>query len=192
MAIEKKPAAYIWEAICDADVEDVKKLFAQYPDQINTYIPFGGGTFLHLAASEPSLDMVKCLVEIGFDINKMSSAEGDAAIADACRNGHYGIVEYLLDKGAAMDVSDSVRNPLFGAIVGRSVDIAKLLIERGIDTSARYPGDDRKGMDAIAFALERGESNIARVIAEWNAKGDMAKAEALLAEGMEIARLNNQ
>lgn len=192
MKIEKKPAAHIWEAITRADINEIEKLFQQNPDQINAHIPFAGGTFLHLAASEPSLEVVKYLIKIGFEINKKSTLEGETALDNACSYGNYDIAEYMLDMGAVMDVSEPSRNPLFGAIIGRSVGIAKLLLERGIDASVRYTGDSMKDMDAIAFAMERGERDIARVIAEWNAMGDTAKAEELLAKGLEIARMNNQ
>lgn len=192
MAIEKKPAAYIWEAISGGNTKEVERLFHQNPDQINAYIPFGGGTFLHLAASKSSLEVVKCLIKSGFELNKTGNTEGETAIVAACTKGNYDIVEYLLDLGAVLDVSTTSRNPLFGAIVGRSIEIVRLLLERGIDSSIQYTGGTMTEMDAIAFAFERGESEIATIIAKWNANGNMVKAEALLAKSMEVALLNNQ
>ncbi len=48
-----------------------------------------------------------------------------------------------------------------------------------------------RNMDAIAFALERGQMSIAREIALWNSDGDEAEANALLENGQEIANSNN-
>lgn len=108
----------------------------------------------------------------------------------ACSGGNYDIAAYLLDHGAVMDVSASIRNPMFGAIVGGSPDVARLLIDRGIDTSIRYNSPTMTNMDAIAFAWMQGEREIARMIAEKHADGDTAKVEALLAEADVIAHAN--
>ena len=44
-------------------------------------------------------------------------------------------------------------NPLFARIVGRSPEVAYLLLERGIDTRVRYNTETMKNMDAVAFAM---------------------------------------
>ena len=76
------------------------------------------------------------------------------------------MVKYLLSCGAEMDVSEPERNPLFGAIYGGHADIAKLLIESGIDTRVKYTGESMKNMDALAFAHERGQKDIAALLSD--------------------------
>lgn len=123
-------------------------------------------------------------------IDEGDMRDGRAPLHSACLGGSYAVAKYLLDHGAAMDVSASVRNPMFGAIIGRSPEIGRLLIDRGIDTGVRYNSPTMKNMDAIAFAWMEGEREIARMIAEKHANGDTAKIEVLLAEADAIADAN--
>ena len=67
-----------------------------------------------------------------------------------------------------MDTSDPRFNPLFAAIYGGHFDIAKVLIEKGIDTKVKYSGSCMKDMNARAFATERGETEIAQLLARVN------------------------
>lgn len=177
-------------AIDAGDAEKVRALFREHPEQLHAFTPFAGGTWLHYAARDSTLEMVKLLLEIGFDVN-IPAREGELALSRAAVGGHFDIAEHLLDQGSAMDVGSSSRNPLFSAIVGRSPEIARLLLERGIDSTVRYEGDWKK-MDAVAFAMMRGEREIARIIALWNAAGDETAAERALAEGLKVARKNTQ
>lgn len=191
MSDRKSPVAKIWEAISAGDIDQTRALFSEYPEMINSFIPFGGGTFLHLAVSKQGSDMADAMVKIGFDIDKEGKVVGDTALLSACSYGNYPAAKYLIENGAKLDVESPQKNPLFGAIVGSSQEIARLLLESGIDTNIRYTGESMKNMDAIAFAFERGETSIAREIALWNCNGDEAAANALLDEGREIAALNN-
>lgn len=179
-------------AIRNRNFSALKELLSAEPEQIRAYTPFGGGTWLHYAAGEGDVDAVRLLLSLGSDVNVGDFREGRRAICDASMFGHENVVKVLLGAGSKLDTSESIRNPLFAAIIGRSVEIVKLLLDYEIDSSIRYTGESMKNMDAIAFALERGEREIAAVIARHNANDDAAKAESLLAEGMEIAKLNNQ
>ncbi len=69
-------------------------------------------------------------------------------------------MRYLLSEGATIDVSQPERNPLFGAIYGGHTAVAKLLIDKGIDTHVKYTGGSMKEMDALAFAKEWGRNDI--------------------------------
>lgn len=172
------------------DFELVKLLFAEHPEQVEAYTPFAGDTWLHYAARDGALEIVEYLLGLGMNIDEGCMREGRTALVSAGYGSHYDVAKYLLDHGAVMDVSASIRNPMFGAIVGGSLEIARLLIDRGIDTSVRYNSLTMKNMDAIAFAWMEGEREIARMIAEKHAGGDAAKIEALLAEADAIAHAN--
>ncbi len=65
-----------------------------------------------------------------------------------------------------MDVSEPERNPLFGAIYGGHTDVAKFLINSGIDTQVKYTGPNMKNMDALAFVNEWGRTEIADLLTE--------------------------
>ncbi|GLV66966.1 hypothetical protein Bmyc01_56350 [Bacillus mycoides] len=81
-------------------------------------------------------------------------------IAHAATEGEIGIVEYLFDNGAILDVSDPNRNPLFSAIYGGHLDIVKYLVQNGIDITVKYTGDTMKDMEAYEFVIERGQTEI--------------------------------
>lgn len=155
----KKIAIEIHTAIEDNNIEEVVRLIDFDTERLNMMTPFGN--WLHIAASEGKLEIVKKLVELGADVNMRGGTFNGGAINNAASEGHIEIVKYLLSCGAEMDVSEPERNPLFGAIHGGHVNIAKLLIESGIDTSIKYNGKYMTNMDALAFAIERGQKEIA-------------------------------
>jgi ankyrin repeat protein len=148
--------------IKQGDVEKVTTLIGS--DRTRLEMMTVLGTWLHVAATHGKLEIVKRLVSMGADINRRGGVEGGGALNEAACEGHIDIIKYLLNCGAEMDVSDPVRNPLFGAILEGHTAAAKLLIENGIDTEVKYTGPNMKGMDALAFAHEWGRDNIAELL----------------------------
>ncbi len=150
------------DAIEDGDVERVMVLLNSDVDKLNLITPFG--TWLHIAASEGQLDIVKKLIDLGVDINKRGGTYDGGAINSAASEGYIEIVKYLLSNGAEFDVSEPTRNPLFGAIMSGNINIVKVLIDNGINTKIKYTGENMTNMDAYAFAIERGQKDIAELI----------------------------
>ena len=183
-----KPYPLVSEAIRNGDGPAMQALFAQYPEIVSLRVP-AFGTWLHYASAKGTLDLVKRLIAMGFDVNARDR-EGLGPLQNAAFEGKEEIAEHLLDQGARMDVSASVRNPLFGAVISRSPEIARLLLDRGIDSKVRYDSETMENMDAVAFAMMRGERDIAHMIALHNAGGDETAARAAMAESFEIARKN--
>ena len=148
------------------------------------------------------MQIVKFLLEQGIDINEGDKRNGIFPLSDACAQRDIKVVEYLLDHGAVMDVSESVRNPLFACISAYMsqhnclkpaepfYDIAKLLLDRGIDYTVRYR-DTWDDLDAMGFAEMWGRQDIERLIAERQADGDQKKVEALLMVAREAAERNS-
>ncbi|SFD38359.1 hypothetical protein SAMN04488168_13613 [Bacillus sp. 491mf] len=156
-------AKEIRTAIKQNNVERVVELIDSDMEILNISMrPFG--TFLHVAATHGKLEIVKRLIELGADINKHGGVYGGGALNQAASKGQFEIVRYLLTCGAEMDVSESERNPLFGAIQGGYIDIVKLLIENGIDIHVKYTGEYMENMNAVAFAHEQGQIEIANVL----------------------------
>jgi uncharacterized protein len=74
------------------------------------------------------------------------------------------ITEYLINQSIEIDTSEPDRNPLFAAIYGSHFKIVQLLVENNIDISIKYSGNSMKDMDAYAFAIERGQMEIAEYL----------------------------
>ena len=154
----------IREAVKTADIERVRSLIGGSKERLQQMTPFG--TWLHIAAKGGNLELVQCLISMGADVNARGGPFGGAPINLAAGYGQLHIVRTMLAAGAALDVSEPERNPLFSAIQGGHLEIVKLLIERGIDYRVRYTGDSMKDMDALAFARERGQAEIADYLAK--------------------------
>lgn len=205
MPTELKHCPEMSAAIREHDLPRLREAFINFPDLVDIYTPFGAGTWLHFAAREGAFEIVKYLLDYGFDINEGDKDDDITPLCSACQGGHYEIVKYLLDHGAVMDTSASVRNPLFAAIsgsiqvnalwgapTGEAPQIVRLLLERGIDSKVRYNTKTMKDMDAVAFAMLMGAGGLARIVALWNEGGDEAKAQAAIEEGLHIARANTK
>lgn len=181
--------ATIADAIDDGTSATVRSLFQEHPEMMPFDVP-AFGTWLHYAAAHGTLEIAKLLVELGLDVNAVEPADGLRPLKNAAYEDKPDIARFLLDTGAVMDVSSSIRNPLFGAIVGRSPAVTKLLLERGIDSKVRYNSPTMKNMDAVAFAMMQGEHEIAHMIALWNTNGDELAARRAMEEGQRIAYEN--
>jgi uncharacterized protein len=149
-------------AIKQGDMAKVKSIIESDKDALNIITAFG--TWLHVAASMGRMDILKYLIKCGLDIDVMSGTFNGGAINEAAGDGHYDIVEYLLSIGAKLDISEPERNPLFSAVYGGHKDIVRLLLDSGIDASVRYTGKYMDNMDAYAFAIERGQTEIAEML----------------------------
>lgn len=161
---EKVQAIAIRNAIIDGDTLELRRLIGTDRKALEMNTPFG--SWLHVAASHNKIDVVKMLVSLGLDVDRKGGILGGTPLNEAASDGHTEIVYYLLAQGASLDVSDPRLNPLFGAIHGGFAQIAKILLEKGIDTEAKYNGENMKNMDALAFAREWGRDDIANMIIE--------------------------
>lgn len=154
-------AREIHAAIRDGHTELAKKLLKDnlHLGILHYKTPFG--TWLHDAALYGRKDVLEYLVLSGFNINERGGTFGGTALSEAISSEFFDIVEYLLDLNVDMITSDSVQNPLFTAIVKGNLDIVKVLIKYGIDYKISYSGEYANNLDAEAFALERGEKELA-------------------------------
>lgn len=132
--------------------------------------PFG--TCLHIAAMNGAMKVLHELISMGADINAKESTFGGGPINLAASLGQAPAVQALLAAGAELDVTEPVRNPLFGAIQEGSLEIVKLLVEHGIDYRVSYTGEFMKNMDAVAFAREQGQIEIANYLTKLKSRAN--------------------
>ncbi len=167
MAIgSKKLPRAINAAIREGDAAKVEELIGGSSEVLNMSNPLG--SWLHIAARTGQVEVAKKLVELGIDVNSTGGAAGGNALNIAASEGHLELVKFLINRGANLDVSKPERNPLFAAIHNGHFDVARILIDSGIDTSVKYTGETMVEMDAVAFADEWGRTEI-KTLLEDNA-----------------------
>ncbi|KAA0777210.1 ankyrin repeat domain-containing protein [Bacillus sp. AR2-1] len=152
----------IRNAIKNGDINKVKHLIGNDTKIINVKTSFG--TWLHIASKKGNLDIVKFLVQEGIDIDARGGTFDSSALNLAAGSGNLDIVKYLVRAGAELDVSLAKRNPLFGAIYGGHKNVVEFLVEKGIDISIRYTGENIKNMNAYDYAMEFGQIEIAEYL----------------------------
>lgn len=88
----------------------------------------------HSEADSPDvLKIVRVLIENAANF-RMTDAYGVTSLMKACSRGHAEAVKYLIAKKDSINTIDNEkRNALFHAIEGKHVEIAKILIDAGID-----------------------------------------------------------
>jgi ankyrin repeat protein len=91
------------------------------------------------AINKKSLDIVKCLVDGGADVNKLSFIEPNSSLGHALYQNHQPIVEYLLDKEADTEV-DVFSGPLLEYAASHRPEIYLILLKRLPDVPCITPG----------------------------------------------------
>ncbi|KAI9436583.1 hypothetical protein H4582DRAFT_398855 [Lactarius indigo] len=125
---------------------------------------------LHWASMEGHLDVVECLLDHSADVDSQDDYH-DSPLTLAAYNGNIDIVRVLLEHNADVHCRDDAgRTPLRDAIDGASnilkgdhPGIVKLLLEHGADVGA----EDNLGRTPLEVGLERGGSEIARILSEF-------------------------
>ncbi|ADO57894.1 ankyrin repeat domain-containing protein [Paenibacillus polymyxa] len=149
-------------AIKSGQLDRLRDLLEKEPEMLTWMTPFG--TWLHVAAAYGHLEIIKYLISAGIDTNAQGGTFSTNALERAATKGHLNIAEYLINQNVEIDTSEPDRNPLFAAIYGGHFEIVKLLVENNIDVSIKYSGYNMKDMDAYAFAIERGQTEIAEYL----------------------------
>ncbi len=152
----------IRNAIKLGDIIGVKKLIGSDTEVLNTMTAFG--TWLHVAAKNGQLEIVQYLIQKGIDIDVKGGTFDASALNLAAGSGYIEIVKYLIEAGAELDATLAKRNPLFGAIYGGHKEVVEFLVEKGIDITIRYTGENIKNMNAYEYAREFGQTEIAEYL----------------------------
>lgn len=120
------------------------------------------GTWLHEAATNGQVEIAKWLVENGADIHRCAGTNGEPAIGEAALFGHLEVVRYLLSVGSKL-------NPdlLHSAIYAYQTDIARYLINAGVDTSIVYGKEEGiQRADMLSYANGHGAIEIVWLLKE--------------------------
>ncbi|MBD1922957.1 ankyrin repeat domain-containing protein [Microcoleus sp. FACHB-831] len=159
----------MWDTIRQGDLERVVALIDADRERLHMTTVFG--TWLHFAASEGQLEIVKYFISQGLDVNARSESDssGYTPINAAASKGYVEVVRYLLSCGAILDVSrGGQENPLFRAVLNGHTEVVKLLIDSGIDTKIKYNTKTMRNMDALALAYEWGQSEVVKILRPYS------------------------
>lgn len=188
MTDEVKPYPLMTDAIRRGKADELESLFQRFPNFVGLEVP-GFGDWLIYACHHGNVSILEFLVDAGFDVNKLNRDGDQAPLESAASAGKVDNVDFLLRHGAMVRTDSARLNPLFGAILGKSLEAAARVVDAGIDTSKRYilGAKTNPPLDAVAFAMLHGQREIAHLIALKNASGNEAIAQAAMAEGLQTA-----
>ena len=141
---------------------------------------FGGKNLLHIAASlrPSSPDLVRFLIEKGFDVNEKTS-DGDSPLHLAARNADFPeVLKVLIEAGADASATDkSGKTPLLvSAAYNHNPRIIRFLLEQGLNPEAC----DTDGANALLLAagFNRKPLAIIKEIRKYNVNLLMADKNA--------------
>ena len=145
-------------AIHNGDLSAVKAIVKKNPDILKEVSSFG--SVLQMAAREEKKQIVSFLLECKCDVNLGGGLFKKSPIGEAAFKGNLEIVDLLVSNGAKLDVTSFENNPLFAAIYNKNVDVAKYLIDKGIDINAAYPLGELGQCDACEYAKQYGVEEV--------------------------------
>lgn len=145
------------KAVRNGDIGVIRRLLCEDSRLLNEMTLFG--SWLHIAAENEQVEVVKCLIDAGIDINKNGDIEDHGAICNAVSAGNMEIVKILVENNALLDTSNATKNPLFDAIDSGNLEIVQFLVKNGIDISVEYDLSYGK-IDAYKYSAIHGTKDI--------------------------------
>lgn len=113
---------------------------------------------LWAAAAKGEMDVVKCLVKAGANVNSKTKTNSTPLRATAY-DGRIDIVSYLVEHGAEVNVKNNFDNtPLMVACYNGHRTVVSYLIEKGAGLNVQ----DRQGNTVLHYAVERGHVDIVK------------------------------
>ncbi|RLU18410.1 hypothetical protein DMN91_008767 [Ooceraea biroi] len=144
-------------AVAYGHLEVVKTLL-----QYETIDMKGNGiwTILHIASHKSNLEMVRYLVDKGFDINDKTSF-GYTPMQIAATEGHKDTIEFFLSKGLNInDLGTNNQTLLHYATTRGHLAVVEYLISQGIDVNAQ----DKNGVSPMHIAASFGYKNVIEIL----------------------------
>ncbi len=124
------------------------------------------------AARENDVATVAVLLARGADIEGRD-ARGYSPLMLAAYGGHAEVFDYLLDRGASPDGVDLAGNTiLMGAAFKGHLAFVQRLLRDGADPHAR----NASGLDARAFALTFGRTEVVALLDAWTQSHPLSRA----------------
>ena len=191
--------AMVMAAVSANDIEELESLIQTMdPNAIHGRLR---RTALHQAARLNRVQCARILIQNGAIVDQ-EDGKGDNPIHLACWEGHVEVTKLFLSSGADIDALSGRdgNSPLFCAIIGRNIDVARVLLKSGARVNLRSLSE----MTALHQAAITGQGAICELLVERGANvdiqdnegntplhyaatnGDVRTARVLLAEKAEI------
>lgn len=117
------------------------------------------------AARHGYISLVELLLEHSANINIKDPQSGESPLSLAVLKGHYQVAAILVDRGANLEIQDSIgRSPLSKAAMCGAEDAVRLLLERGANPGSR----DSAGQTPLFYAIEKGNEAVIRTLLEMD------------------------
>ncbi|XP_041369743.1 E3 ubiquitin-protein ligase MIB2-like [Gigantopelta aegis] len=159
MSLKGEGSNEFLQAINDSDVEKVKKVLERFPKLV-TAQPDNGITCLHIAANDGKLDIVKFLVEKGFDVNA-KDLSGNTAFLKALKKKHVDVSRFLLEADTDLEISnDDGQSAMHCAVYAGDASLVRDLIMRACDVNVV----DNSGDTPLHDAIGQNETTCAEMI----------------------------
>jgi ankyrin repeat protein len=148
----------LFSSIRNGDISKVKTYINSQPQAVNLLSKEGFSPLI-LAAYSGNLEMVQLLAYEGAAINH-TSPMGTALMAAIVKN-HFPVVQFLLEKGADVNLSDeNGTTPLIFAVQFKNPEIIKLLLNYKPD----FTHIDKAGKTAFEYAVFSGDEVIIQLL----------------------------
>lgn len=148
------------DAVDNGDADQARQLLTRHPCLLHH--DHGVGTWLHAAAHDGSVPMVRMLVEMGCKVNAVAdNSSARVPLENAILADSVPVTRFLLEHGADPNYGRMV----IGAIVGQkenSLELVKLLEEYGADLHKVFVNEQiNQPMNALSAALDWDKTDVA-------------------------------
>lgn len=144
------PVQIASQRLTEGDLVSFRAIVERNPE----LLALAGLAWLGTGCEKGDVEILACLFDLGVDIN--ASDYLGTALTRAASSGSMACTQWLLEHEAELNTDVMSHNALFAAIQMGHDEIAKLLIDSGIDTKVTYPC----GHDALAFARQWNRTEI--------------------------------
>ena len=161
-------AVNIFEAVATGDLEEVKKIVAQDPIEVNNQDNWLQISPLQIAADRDYLEIVNFLISQGAKLDAQDF-EGDTALHFAAAGGHLEGARLLIQKGANLNLQNQQgETPLYLAVLHHQAELVMFLLEKGADPNL----PDELDLNPVELATAQGDADLIKVFADRGLKAD--------------------
>ncbi len=128
---------------------------------------------IHMAVNGDHVDVVKVLLDAGVPMDFATKERWEPPLLmQAARSNALDTINYLLDRGADIDMRDKCQDPAIAAAAyWNNREAAELLIARGADLTTRSVAGVvcSEGATAVSYALRQGHTEMAEFLRQAGA-----------------------